>query len=133
MVEVPDVFQTSPVHFGISFFQGCTPSPLLFNIVIQLFLDSLEKLAFQAYAYRFSIVQDCSLLSSAYADNVELVTSETRPNKCWSLALKRFAFRDTNEGESLYRRFNPNLNLSGPCVIVMTVTFDTYTAISSLR
>ena len=116
-------------------FQGCTPSPLLFNIVIQLLLDSLEKPAFQPYAYRFSSVQDCSLLSSAYADNVELVTClpeenqalldrtehflkwtemmETRPKKCWSLALKRFASRDTNEGESLYRRFNPNPNLSG--------------------
>ena len=135
MVEVPDVFQTSPFHFGIGVFQGCTLSPLLFNIVIQLLLDSLEKPAFQPYAYRFSSVQDCSLLSSAYADDVELVTClpeenqalldrtehflkwtetmETRPKKCWSLALKRFASRDTNEGESLYRRFNPNLNLSG--------------------
>ena len=44
------------------------------NIVIQLSLDSLEKPAFQPYAYRFSSVQDCSLLSSAYADDVELVT-----------------------------------------------------------
>ena len=118
MVEVPDVFQTSPFHFGIGVFQGCTLSPPLFNIVIQLLLDSLEKPAFHSYAYRFSSVQDCSLLSSAYADDVELVTClpeenqalldrtehflkwteamETRPKKCWSLALKRFASRDTN-------------------------------------
>ena len=40
-------------------------------------------------------------------------TMETRPKKCWSLALKRSASRDTNDGERLYRRFNPNLNLSG--------------------
>ena len=43
MVEVPDVFETSPFHFGIGVFQGCTLSPLLLNIVIQLLLDSLEK------------------------------------------------------------------------------------------
>ena len=95
-------------------------SAVIGNIVIQLLLDSLEKPAFQPYAYRFSSVQDCSLLSSAYADDVELVTClpeenqalldrtehflkwtetmETRPKKCWSLALKRFASRDTNEG-----------------------------------
>ena len=35
---------------------------------------------------------------------------ETCPKKFWCLALKRFASQDTNEGESLYRRFNPNLN-----------------------
>ena len=72
MVEVPDVFQTAPFRFGIGVFQGCTLSPLLFNIVIQLLLDSLEKPAFQPHAYHFSSVQDCSLLSSAFADDVEL-------------------------------------------------------------
>ena len=83
MVEVPDVFQTSPFHFGIGVFQGCTLSPLLFNIVIQLLLDSLEKPAFQPYAYRFSSVQDCSLLSSAYADDVELVTCLPEENQAY--------------------------------------------------
>ena len=36
LVDVPEVFQTQPSHFAIGAFQGCTLSPLLFNLVVQL-------------------------------------------------------------------------------------------------
>ena len=34
IVDVPSEFQSKPFHFAIGVFQGCTLSPLLFNIVI---------------------------------------------------------------------------------------------------
>ena len=43
LVDVPEDFQTQPFHFAIGVFQGCTLSPLLFNLVVQLLLDSLEQ------------------------------------------------------------------------------------------
>ena len=73
-------------------------------------------------------------LSSAYADDIEIVTSspkenqalldrtddflkwtetmKARPNKCWSVALKRFETKEGEHGLSGYRRFNPNLQIS---------------------
>ena len=70
-------------------FQGCTLSPKLFNIVIQLLLDILEKpdLQFSAAGYRFSGLKDCSLLSSAYADDIELVTSSAKENQALLIEL----------------------------------------------
>ena len=136
IVDVPGEFQSKPFHFAIGVFQGCTLSPLLFNIVIQLLLDILEKPDLQSSAagYRFSSLKDCSLLSSAYADDIEIVTSspkenqalldrtddflkwtetmKARPNKCWSVALKRFEAKEGENGLSGYRRFNPNLQIS---------------------
>ena len=136
IVDVPGEFQSKPFHFAIGVFQGCTLSPLLFNIVIQLLLDTLEKPDLQSSVagYRFSSLKDCSLLSSAYADDIEIVTSspkenqalldrtddflkwtetmKARPNKCWSVALKRFETKEGEHGLSGYRRFNPNLQIS---------------------
>ena len=124
MVDIPNLFSTRSFHFALGVFQGCTLSPILFNIVIQLGLDVLEQ--HQSFAYTFSSDRETSLLSSAYADDVQLVTSfpeqnqrlldtfsafllwtrtmEARASKCWSVALKKFA-----DG---YRRFNPHLTIS---------------------
>ena len=37
---------------------------------------------------------------------------KARPNKCWSVALKRFEAKEGENGLSGYRRFNPNLQIS---------------------
>ena len=36
IVDVPGKFQSKPFHFAILVLQGCTLSPLLFSIVMQL-------------------------------------------------------------------------------------------------
>ena len=86
-------------------------SPTLFNLVIQLALDYLEQQKLQSLAYCFSKPEDISLLSSAYADDLQLVTSmpeqnqylldrfdnllhwtgtmAARPNKCWCAGLQK--------------------------------------------
>ena len=125
IVDIPGLFTTRSFHFALGVFQGCTLSPILFNIIIQLALDVWEK--HQSFCYTFSCDQETSLLSSAYADDIQLVTSfpeqnqrllhtssefflwtrtiEARPNKCWSVALKICA-----DG---YHRFDPQLTISG--------------------
>ena len=125
IVDIPGLFTTRSFHFALGVFQGCTLSPILFNIIIQLALDVLEK--HQSFCYTFSCDQETSLLSSAYADDIQLVTSfpeqnqrlldtfsefllwtrtmEARPNKCWSVASKICA-----DG---YHRFDPQLTISG--------------------
>ena len=125
IVDIPGLFTTRSFHFALGVFQGGTLSSILFNIVIQLALDVFEK--HQRFCYTFSCDQETSLLSSAYADDIQLVTRfpeqkqrlldtfsefllwtrtmEARPNKCWSVALKICA-----DG---YHRFDPQLTISG--------------------
>lgn len=126
MVDVPGTFRTPSIHFAIGAFQGCTLSPVLFNIVIQLALDTLEQPDNLSFGYCFSSDEDTVILNSAYADDLQLVTSmpeqnqyllnqfdtflcwtvtmAARPNKCWSVALRKF-----QEG---YHRFDPKLRIS---------------------
>ena len=128
IIDIPKLYQTKPFHFAIGAFQGCTLSPTLFNLVIQLALDYLEQQKLQSLAYCFSKPEDISLLSSAYADDLQLVTSmpeqnqylldrfdnflhwtETmaaRPNKCWCAGLQKSI-------SSGYTRFDPKLTISG--------------------
>ena len=110
LVDVPEVFQTQPFHFAIGVFRGCTLSLLLSNLVVQLLLDSLEQKAHSTFAYSISSIDESSLLTSAYADDLQLgtrileenqallnntdrflkwtETMEARPNKCWPVAMK---------------------------------------------
>ena len=131
------LFQTQPFHFAIGVFQGCTVSPLLFNLVVQLLFDSLEQKAHSTFAYSMSSIDESSLLTSAYANDLQLVTHmpeenqallnntdrflkwketmEARPNKCWSVAMKYFDARSsTNTNEKAgYHRFDPDLTIAG--------------------
>ena len=134
---MPEVFQTQPFHFAIGVFRGCTLSLLLFNLVVQLLLDSLEQKAHSTFAYSISSIDESSLLTSAYADDLQLVTRtleenqallnntdrflkwtetmEARPNKCWPVAMKYFdarSSRNTNE-KAGYHRFDPDLTVAG--------------------
>ena len=137
LVDVPEVFQTQPFHFAIGVFQGCTLSPLLFNLVVQLLLDSLEQKAHSTFAYSISSIDDSSLLTAAYADDLQLVTRlpeenqallnntdrflkwtetmEARPNKCWSVAMKYFDARSSTitDEKAGYHRFDPDLTIAG--------------------
>ena len=79
IVDIPGLFTTRSFHFALGVFQGCTLSPILFNIIIQLALDVLEK--HQSFCFTFSCDQETSLLSSAYADNIQLVTSFPEQNQ----------------------------------------------------
>ena len=102
--------------------------PTLFNLVIQLALDYLEQQKLQSMAYCFSKLEDISLLLSAYADDLQLVTSmpeqnqylldrfdnflhrtETKaawPNKGWCAGLQKSI-------SSGYTHFDPKLTISG--------------------
>ena len=74
IVDIPGLFTTRSFHFAPGVFQGRTLSPIIiFNIIIQLALDVLEK--HQSFCYTFSCDQETSLLSLAYADDIQLVTS----------------------------------------------------------
>ena len=53
-------------------FQGCTLSPTLFNIIVQLALDSVEQ---KQCGYELSSDPETVLQSSAYADDIQFVTS----------------------------------------------------------
>ena len=65
VVDVPACFRTKPIHFAIGVFQGCTLSPVLFNIVIQLALDMLEQRMHQSFAYQLACNPQITLLASA--------------------------------------------------------------------
>ena len=58
IVDIPGLFTTRSFHFALGVFQGCTLSPILFNIIIQLALDVLEK--HQSFCYIFSCDQETS-------------------------------------------------------------------------
>ena len=124
IVAVPGILSTNAIHFALGVFQGCTLSPTLFNIIVQLALDSVEQ---KQCGYDFSSDPETVLQSSAYADDVQFVTSlveqnqcllnifdsfllwsqtmSARPNKCWSVALRKHA-------SGSYHRFDPRLTIS---------------------
>ena len=112
IVAVPGILSTNAIHFALGVFQGCTLSPTLFNIIVQLALDSVEQ---KQCGYDFSSDPETVLQSSACADDVQFVTSlveqnqcllnifdsfllwsqtmSARPNKCWSVALRKTCLR----------------------------------------
>ena len=78
VVAVPGILSTSAIHFALGVFQGCTLSPTLFNIIVQLALDSIEM---KHCGYQFSSDPETVLQSSAYADDIQLVTSLAEQNQ----------------------------------------------------
>lgn len=80
LVDVPDVIRTEPLHFAIGVFQGCVLSSLLFNLFMQQLLDVSEK-PDRSFRYRFSSLPGMSLLFSAYADDLQVVTSLPENNQ----------------------------------------------------
>ena len=145
-VVVPGILSTNAIHFALGVFQGCTLSPTLFNIIVQLALDSVEQ---KQCGYEFSSDPETVLQSSAYADDVQFVTSlveqnqcllnifdsfllwsqtmSARPNKCWSVALRKHA-------SGSYHRFDPRLTISNEALQYLDVaTFDTSVAQQTSR
>ena len=75
-------FSTDPFHYGIGVFQGCTMSPILFNIVMQILLDLVTRPANQHHAYKFKDSNDDkSLLCPAFADDMTVVTNTPDGNQ----------------------------------------------------
>ena len=81
MIDALGAFTSKAIHFALGVFQGCTLSPVFFNIVLQLGLNTLEQK--KSLMYTFPNDSNTSLLTSASADDLQLVTS--------------FEFRDQNQ------------------------------------
>ena len=115
---VTKTFTSKPFHYSIGIFFKVVPSlPFFLIIVFQLLLDLINQPKYQPLAYSFKHV-NISLLSAAYADDLEVVTScpeynqkllqivdlfltwsvtmKTNPAKSYVLALKRFDNRYRN-------------------------------------
>ncbi len=131
-------FSTQPFHYGIGVFQGCTTSPALFNVVMQLLLDIIKRPANRHLAYRFhSHVPPLTFLCPTFADDISLVTetpdgnqhllNETakfcewsgmalKPPKCFALAYKMFrgaSSRYTPIDDRQWTAYDPLLVVQG--------------------
>ena len=122
-VVVPGILSTNAIHFALGVFQGCTLSPTLFNIIVQLALDSAEQ---KQCGYEFSSDPETVLQSSAYADDVQFVTAwSSKINVCLtSLTLFSCGHKPCRLVQTMlvcgvkktclgsYHRFGPRLTIS---------------------
>jgi hypothetical protein len=106
-------FSTEPFHYGIGVFQGCTTSPVLFNVVMQLLLDIVNRPKNRHHGYELSSSgPPMTLICPMFADDLSFVTKtpdgnqhlldETgefcewtvtmhlKPPKCYALGYKTF-------------------------------------------
>jgi hypothetical protein len=70
-------FSTEPFHYGIGVFQGCTTSHVLFNVVMQILLDLLQRPDNRHLGYEFEPAADGSSVSvmlPTFADDVAFIT-----------------------------------------------------------
>ena len=63
---------------------------MLFNIVIQPALDMLEQRMHQSFAYQLACNPQITLLTSAYADDIQLVSKLPEENECLLDTFDRF-------------------------------------------
>ncbi len=141
-IVTPD-WETPILPFLIGVFQGCTISPILFNLVFQMCITYVEKLGQEPYAFsekdfdlksKYGMIQ---LLQQAYADDHTLLNRSLRgsqhslnlvwiwlewtrcmnakPPKCRSLGLSRTNvwFRNPLSDEKTYSAFDPKLIFAG--------------------
>ena len=80
-------WSTDPIPYEIGVFQGCTASPVLFNIVMQLAIIALQQHAHLAYEFKEAPVK---VLVAAFADDIELVTKSAEGNQRLLNTLCRF-------------------------------------------
>jgi hypothetical protein len=132
-------FSTEPFHYGIGVFQGCTTSPVLFNVVMQLLLDIITRPANRHLGYTFpSLGSPLTLICPTFADDMSIVTetadgnqhllNETaefcewtvtmslKPPKCFALAFKNFKganSRYTPIDSRQWTAYNPRLVVQG--------------------
>ena len=64
-------FTTDFVDYLKGVFQGCTASPVLFDVVFQMLLDCLSMPQFQQEAYAFFSDPTLRLLVAAFADDLQ--------------------------------------------------------------
>jgi len=140
---VTPTFTSNPFHYSIGVFQGCTISPILFDVVFQLLLDFISQPKFTPFSYKFKCT-NVELLTSAYADDLQITTSKpeynqkminlvdqflswsqtmmANPAKCYTLAMKRFDNRYNNSKyvpftSKSYSQYNPGLSISGSTIV----------------
>ena len=141
-VQVCD-FKTDVFHYGIGVFQGCTASPVLFNMVMQILLDILHQPLNLHLGYYFgkrgSSSRDVGrLLGPAFADDLTLVTKSREGSqllldllygfllwstmrlkvpKCMSIA---FGCLPEHRPEKVWSSFDPELSVGGQQIPVMS-------------
>jgi len=128
--------------FDIGLFQGCVLSTILFLAVFQLLIDILRPYE-EKLGYTFKLAKGIKLLAEAYADDLDLTTSNApknqrlcdltdkwlkwtktmaaKPIKCVSAGYKQFDKRiKTEDYEPIeplaYSIFDPKLTISGEAV-----------------
>ena len=81
-VETPS-FKTQIFHCGIGVFQGCTASPVLFNLVMQLFLDVFNQDDNLKLAYSIGPLDSKvgKVLCPTFADDLGIVTKTIMGNQ----------------------------------------------------
>jgi len=150
-VTTPD-FTTSVFQYQIGVFQGGTDCTVLFNVVFQLLLDTVNTKSNREHcAYKFKADNTMALLLAAYADDLELVTitpqqnqellgvSESwflwtrgmrmKPPKCVAFAAKRFPsptdqFTPFTKHE--YSPYDPQLRIYGETILAVGQTSFKY-------
>lgn len=138
-------YSTEVFHYGIGVFQGCTASPVLFNMVMQILLDTLHQPSNLALGYSFgesssSVSNEGRVLDPAFADDLTLVTNSCdgsqvllhllhgfllwstmrlKVAKCMSIA---FGYRPLPnlEEKKGWISFDPHLTVGGQAIPVMS-------------
>lgn len=133
-------FTSDTFHYGIGVFQGCTASPILFNIVLQTLLDVLCRDKHLSYSFTQtkpdkSIV--VSTLVPTFADDMALVTKSCKGNQFlldklhqwlrWSKTMRlkvpkclSLAFGLVGPSFNAWGVFNPNLIVGDQHIPVMS-------------
>jgi Reverse transcriptase (RNA-dependent DNA polymerase) len=136
-VQTPD-FKSSIFHYGIGVFQGCTASPVLYNVVMQMLLDLLHQEAHHL-AYSFGDVDPAKssvgrVLDPSFADDLTIVTRTVAGSQflldklhsflTWSRTMrlkvpKCLALAFGYQGSTVWGSFDPQLAVGGQVIPVM--------------
>lgn len=133
-------FTSNVFHYGIGVFQGCTASPILFNIVLQTLLDVLCRETQLSYSFTLTKPDKSAVVSTlvpTFADDMALVTNSCEGNQFllnkfhqwlrWSKTMRlkvpkclSLAFGLIGPSFNIWGVFNPNLVVGDQHIPVMS-------------